>query len=229
MKRHAIRVGALCAILVAAFVNAACLVKETSATICLEPDGSGRWTVLARNIHATGDTPADRQQEEEAFMAAVAAGQHSDALAFRALGGADVRTHVVSANWPYAVATEATFPDIARVCQQVLDRIGEVRGRVTLERKDNRTTLRMTLDYDPDAVADSQPDSETNDEVNLFGDDGPVFFMRHGQFVDAVGFDIADDGRVAKLKQDDRDWNKDPHMVLSLTWVATEAVAAARK
>ena len=162
-------------------------------------------------------------------MAAVRAEQHPAAVAFRALGGSDVRTEVVSARWPFAVLTEARFPDIGRVCQQIIDRIGEVRGQSLLERNGNRTTWKITLDYDPDferTDSDETPDMD----VALLGDDGPVLLMRHGQFVDAVGFDITDDGRVAKFTDlDDHDWNKEPHLVLSLTWVGTEAVNPAKK
>ncbi len=229
MKLHAARLASLVTLLAVAFFSAGCLVKENSTTICLEPDGSARWTVLERNIHATGETPADRQREEDEFMAAVAADRHPNAVAFRGLGGSDVRTEVVSARWPFAVVTEARFPDIARVFQQIADTIGEVHGHSRLERNGNRTTWTITLDYDP-ASERSDSDDASDADLSLFGDDGPVFFMRHGQFVDAVGFDITDDGRVAKLVNlDDHDWNKDPHLVLSVTWVATEAVSASRK
>jgi hypothetical protein len=229
MKRWTMRLAALAAVAGAAVFSGGCLVKETSATLCLEPDGSVQWTVLQRNIHATGDTPADRQREEDEFMAAAAADRHPNAVAFRALGGSDVRTEVVSARWPFAVLTEARFPDIARVFQQILDGIGEVHGQSRLERNGDRTTWTITLDYDPDF---ERPDSDDASDIDssLFADDGPVFFMRHGQFVDAVGFDITDDGRVAKLTDlDDHDWNKDPHLVLSVSWAATEAASTPRK
>jgi hypothetical protein len=226
MSNRTARFAALVGLLAVVFVNAACLVKDTTAALCLEPDGAVRWTVIEHNIHATGDTPADRQREEEAFMALVAADQHPNAVAFRALGGLDVRTEVVSSRWPFAVLTEARFPDVARLLQQLFDRAGEIRGQSVLERSGSRTTWKITVDYDPDA---EQPAADNGDEfpTSLLGDDAPVLFMRHGQFVDAVGFEISDDGRVAKPKDlSHRDWDKEPRLVLSLSWVAAETVTS---
>jgi hypothetical protein len=227
MTNRAARLAALVAFLAVAVVSAGCLVKETSHTLCLEPDGSVRWAVLERNIHATADTPADRQREEDEFMASTAAGEHPMALAFRALGASDVRTQLVSAEWPFAVRTEARFPDIARLWQQCLDSVDGLRAQSTLEVNGNRTTWRVTVDLDPDV---QRPDSDVTQAIeSLFDDNGdaPVFFIRHGQFVDAVGFETSDDGRVAKPKDlGDHDWNKDPRLVLSLTWIGTEAVTS---
>lgn len=222
------RPAAIGVVLAAAVLAAGCLVKDSSSTICLEPNGSVRWTILERNIHATGDTPADRQREEEAFMAAARADQHRNAIAFRMLGATDVRTEIVSAQWPFAVLTEARFADIARVWQQILDRVGEVRAQSVLERNGDRTTWRIALDYDPDSQQPEPGDASAPE--TLLDDASPTIVMRHGQFVDGVGFEIIDDGRVAKLKNlDDHDWSEEPHVVLSLTWVATEAVNAQKK
>ena len=225
MKERIARFAALAAVLTVSFVSAGCLVKDTTATLVLEPDGAATWTVLERNIHATGGTPADRQREETEFMALVGADGHPKAVAFRALGGLDVRTDVVSSRWPFAVLTEARFPDIARVFQQVFDKTGELHGRSALERNGDRTTWKITIEYDPDAP---QADSDDGEDIvtSLLDFDGgqPVVLMQHGQFVDGVGFDVTDDGRVAKLQDlDKHDWDKDPKLVLSLTWVAAEA------
>jgi hypothetical protein len=219
--------AALLALLVPVLVNAGCLVKESTSTLCLEPDGSVRWVVLERDIHATGDSPADRQREEEQFMEAVAAGTHPVALAFRSLGATDVTTRVVAAEWPFAVRTEARFSDIARVWQDYFDRIG-LQAQSSLQRSGNRTTWTLIVDMPeqregPEVVADADEGLESL----ISGDAPPPFMMRHGQFVDAVGFDISDDGRVAKGKDlSDRDWDKEPRLVLSLTWVAAETVTS---
>jgi hypothetical protein len=228
MRHHAARFAAFVAVLGLAFFSTGCLVKDTADTFCLEPNGAVTWTVLETNIHATGDTPAERQREEDEFMAAASAGKHPNLAAFAALGGLDIRSDVISAQWPFAVLTEARFPDIAQAFQRFLDQAGEIHGTSRLERRGDRTTWSITIEYDPDA-----PQTSGNSEAvpaSLFDDDQPTFFIRHGQFVEAVGFDITDDGRVATMKkQDDHDWDKDPTLVLSLTWVATEAVNATKK
>jgi len=50
----------LAALFLLALSSAGCLVKEKSDTLCLEPDGSVRWTIVERDIHAVADTPAER-------------------------------------------------------------------------------------------------------------------------------------------------------------------------
>src|SRR5512140_1694851 len=98
MASGSIRLTAVAA-LVAGVAASGCLVKETSNTLRLEPGGAVAWTVLERDIHASADTAIDRTREEEEFMAAVRAGTHPKASAFRALGAEDVRTQIVSARW----------------------------------------------------------------------------------------------------------------------------------
>lgn len=218
--------AALLALLVPVLVNSGCLVKESASTLSLEPDGSVRWVVLEHAIHATGDAPADRQREEEQFMEAVAAGTHPMALVFRSLGATNVTTQVVSAEWPFAVRTEAQFSDIARVWQDYFDRIG-LQARSTLQHAGDRTTWTLILDM-PEQSEGPESVADADDLESLWpGDAPPPFMMRHGQFVDAVGFDISDDGRVARGKDlSDWDWDKEPRLVLSLTWVAAEAVTS---
>ncbi len=226
MKHWIGRVASLFVVLGVAVLDGGCLVKETTSTLCLEPDGSVRWSVLQRDIHATGDTPAARQQEEEAFMALVAVGRHPVAEAFRAVGGSNVTTHVVSDKWPFAVLTEADFPDISGLVEEGFH--GTTIGvQSTLTRNGDRVT--WTLDIDASQMESESAESTSDDTpiVDLLPDDRPVLFMRHGRFVEAVGFEIGDDGRVAK--PDDlskHDWGKEPRVRLSLTWVATEATTA---
>jgi hypothetical protein len=230
MRQRAARYAALAAILAVPLVSAGCLVKDTTASLVLEPNGSVTWTVLERNIHATGDTPADRLREEDAFMALVAADQHPNAVAFRALGGLDVRTDVVSSRWPYAVTTEARFSNVAAILQRIFDQFTQLRAQSVIATNGNKTTWKITVDYDPDAEQTEVGDGDGL-PLSALSDDVPVIFIRHGQFVDAAGFDISDDGRVAKPTNEleNRDWDKDRHMVMSLSWVATEAVNAPKK
>ncbi len=227
MKHGPMRSAALAAVVGIAMLSGGCLVKDTTATLCLEPDGSVTWTVIERNIHATGDAPADRQREEEEFMAEVAADRHPNAVAFRDMGGTDARTDVISSRWPFAVLTEARFPDIARVVQNYFDRAG-MKVESTLRRDGTRTTWTLVLDMsdetesggsDASGSLDAMPDAEL-----------PIVVIQHGQFIDATGFDISDDGRLARPQdQSKRDWDREPRLVLSLTWVAAEAMNVPQK
>lgn len=229
MRHRVARMAGLAAVVGVAVLSGGCLVKNTTATLCLEPDGAVTWTVIERNIHATGDTPADRQREEEEFMALVAADQHPNVVAFRTMGGTDVRAEVISSRWPFAVLTEAHLSNVAAAFQQLLDLVPEIHGRSVLERNGDRTTWTLTIERTADTEQAGGDDSEAL-PLSLFDDDRPVFLMRNGQFVAATGLDISDDGRMAKPRDlSDWDWDKNPQMVLSLTWVATEAVNAPGK
>ncbi len=213
-------------LLAAAGTTAACLVKDTSHSISLEPDGSATWTVLERNVHATADTPADRAREEEEYLAKARAGQGANEAAFRALGASTVATRIAAANWPFAVLTAARFPSVADMLQACFDAAGEVRGQSTLEQKDGRTTWRVVVIEDKDAA--SARSSDTQEAVaNLLAgiaDGEPLFLIRHGQFVDAAGFTITDDGRVAKLDDLSKwDWEARPRLEVWLTWTDKEA------
>ncbi len=229
MTHRTARLAGMAAVLAFAALSGGCLVKDTNATLCLEPDGAVTWTVIERNIHATGDTPADRQREEEEFMALVGAGQHPNAVAFRSLGATDVRTEVISSSWPFAVLTQAHLRNVADAFQVLLDRVPELHARSVMQRDGDRTTWTLSLEKADDA-AQTGADNSDPFPASLLDDDQPTILMRHGQFIAANGFDISDDNRVAKLADlDDWDWDKNPRMVLSLTWVATEAVNAAKK
>jgi hypothetical protein len=207
-----------------ALSSAGCLVKEKHDTLCLEPDGSVKWTVLERNIHAVADTPADRLREELEFMAQVGRDEHDAAVTFRALGAKDVQTQILSFDWPYAISTEARFDDLARLWQRYFDLAG-IRASSTLTRNGNRTTWVLVVE----AGEDTSSSDDRAPELDKDGEFAPIFMIRHAEFVDASGFILDDDGRVAKLDVEalsKRDWEKEPRVVLSLTWVDVEAVKA---
>jgi hypothetical protein len=220
----------LAALFLLALSSAGCLVKEKSDTLCLEPDGSVRWTIVERDIHAVADTPADRMREESEFMGLVARDEHDAAVAFRALGGTDIRTLILSADWPFAVSTEARFADLGRLWQRYFDLAG-VHATSRLLRDGNRTT--WTLVVDSDQTTDTSGDKDSKSLSAMTEQEfAPVLMMRHGEFVDASGFIVDDDGRTAKLDTDalsKRDWEKEPRLVLSLTWVDVEAIKAPKR
>lgn len=226
------RFASVSVVVACAAFTGGCLVKETTHTVCLEADGSASWIALEQRVHAVADTPADRLREEQEFLTAARTNNHSMAQSLRTLGGLDVSTTVVSARWPYAVATEARFPNIATLFQAMLGSTDEVRGRSALERIGDRVKWTIVVDYDPTAgqagaEGQSSPVAEaTTTLMSDMGDRGPILVIQHGQFVDAVGFTIEDDGRVAKMDDlSKRDWEKEPHLEMSLTWSATELVS----
>ena len=67
-------------------ISTGCLLKETSHTLYLRPDGAVTWSVLERDIRSDEADPDKRRSEEEAYLAAVAAGEHDVAKALDVLG-----------------------------------------------------------------------------------------------------------------------------------------------
>jgi hypothetical protein len=209
-----------------AAMTAGCLVRETTHAVCLEPDGSASWTVLDRNVHATGDTAADRFREEEEYLAKARNGQGATAVALRAIGASEVTTQIVASRWPFAVLTEARFASVAGMLQACFDAAGGIRGQSVLQPMGDRTTWRIVVTQDEETTAVQASEIQDAIENLLAGVAGgdAEFFIRHGQFVEAVGFTITDDGRVAKLDDLSKwDWETRPRIQLSLTWTDEEA------
>ena len=127
------RTAVLACVLSAAVVSVACIESKTEATIVIVPDGSARWTVLQRHVHAVANTPDQRLVEEQDFLAAVVAGRHDQVRAFRALGASGISTQVVSADWPFAVQTEARFANLADVFNRAFAALG-LEGEAVLTR-----------------------------------------------------------------------------------------------
>jgi hypothetical protein len=211
--------GAL--VVAAALLSSGCIVRETSHTLCLEPDGWVTWTVIDRNIHAEADTPEQRLTEETTFMDSVAAQSHSAAVAFRALGGSQLVTQVVSYDWPFAVLTQARFENVAELWQQYFDGVGmAATSRLTSD--GDRTTWTIVVDT---AQENDPDDPEVADSLESLLENEPTItlFMRHGEFVAATGFEIEDDGRVAVLEDLDEKADGKSTLVLSLTWTGRES------
>ena len=216
--RHRLMITAA-GLVASAVLSSGCLVKESHHTLALEPDGSVRWLALDRDIHAVADTAAARLREETDFMARVANERHPTAVGLLALGAVGVKTQVVSADWPFVVTTEARFDNIAELWQRFFALTG-MKGSNTLTRDGNRTTWTLVVDTKEETVGTASDDERKGIESLLDGDEGPVLVIRQGRFVESVGFDIADDGRVATLDDlSERDWDKEPRLVLSLTWI----------
>jgi hypothetical protein len=208
------------AVVAAAAAVSGCLVKEADTTITIRLDGSGTWTIVDRDVRSAADAPADRLREETEFLDNVQAGQYEPALALDEIGCSEVSTQVTRGEWPYAAATECRFSDVGAVWQQLLDRSG-LRGESSIETADGRRTWRMWVDTSGDAK-DEATDRTTPADV-LLSDNTLRFFLLHGRFIEATGFDLSDDGAVATMKAISGDEQEATHGVteFALTWNAT--------
>ena len=220
------RVTGMLAVLAAAAAMSGCLVKETDTIITIYPDGSGTWTTLDRDVRSQADTPAGRLREEQEYLAEVWEGRYEPALALDAIGCSDVSTQVIRSEWPFLVITSCRFADLGALWQQWLDAAG-LRGQSRLEVDGDRITWSVWADTSDEAQAGTTTARGVRVD-SLLGGNSPRLFLRHGQFVEAAGFELADDRRVATLKAfDDKELEKaGGNLVLVLMWTTTEGAKA---
>jgi hypothetical protein len=221
MRERGGRAVLVLAVVAAAAAVSGCLVKETDTTITIRPDGSGTWTIVDRDIRSAADTPADRLREETEFLENVHTGRYEPAVALDEIGCSEASTQMTRREWPYAATTECRFSDVGAVWQQVLDRSG-LRGESSVETAGDRTTWRMWVDTSGDAKVETT-DHEAPADVLLSGNK-PRWFLLHGRFIEATGFDVSDDGAVATMKAISGDEQQATNGVIefALTWKVTD-------
>ena len=106
------------------FLTPGCLIKETSQTIYLEPDGRVTWTVLEKDVRSDGEKAEDRTREEAEYFSAASGARHPIALAFASLDPISVRAAILRAVPPYAVFTDARFARLDSLMARFVERIG---------------------------------------------------------------------------------------------------------
>jgi hypothetical protein len=200
-------------------LNLGCLVRDTTETIYLEPDGGFTWTVLESDVRSDEKTPAARAREDANYIAAAIDERHPIALAFSPLGPVDVRTHVLRAERPYTVLTIARFARFDMVMERFGAAIGGTATSV-LERRDGLVSWIWTVGEDG---APAQPKDEG---VQALADsfERCRFVLSVGHFVSADGFELSDDKRVATLRIPEQPSTANPAAPLrfELTWTEGE-------
>jgi hypothetical protein len=202
---------------VALTMTAGCLIKDTTQTWYLRPDGSVTWTVVESNVRSDARAAADRANEETTYWTSVKSETHEVAEAFRLLGGTNLGTRVVRAEVPYTVVTDARFAGIADLGQRLIVEMGLV-GSSVLVRDADAWQWTMTI-RDPHA-ADSQIDPE-HAIVSLADTLASLkIVLVSGRFESAEGFVLTSDHRVATF--DEKATNpggENQTVVLRLRWV----------
>jgi hypothetical protein len=187
-----------------AMLAAGCLKKEITHTLCLSPAGEVTWIAAETNVYSDASEPAGRRAEEREYITGASTGRHPIALALEALRPAgQVRTRILRDEAPFFVVTDARFPSIETVMQQLLEETG---GSVSvhLNAHGRRSTLTIEIDFSPDAPARDTPVSAIVNDL-----DHLRIVMTEGRFVAATGFDIVD-GTVATLSDQ---WMKEAEKV----------------
>jgi hypothetical protein len=217
MARRYRLIGLAAGLGVTIVIASGCLEREVSDTIVLEPDGTVSWLAVERDVRAVGgDTTADasasRRAEDAAYVKKALDGNHETAKAFRVLGATSIETRVVRDAWPYMVVSEARFGDFAAIWQNLLDRM-RVPGQSVLEHDGALTRWTLTADTEAEQAGSADEDDALSSSLL----EGAVRVMiRDGRFVEAVGFDLSSDDRVATLLEDEADQKE---LKLVLAWI----------
>jgi hypothetical protein len=201
---------------------AGCLEIQGEHTLYLEPDGAVTWSVLQEEIRFDAEDPEARSREKRAFLKSVAAATHPAAVALALLHPATLEGRVLREETPQTVLTEARFPGIDRVYQNLFD-LYRVPASAVLDVGKNRSRLAVSFWLDGSESGDHIEDASEEILLALLLDCRIV--LTEGEFVAASGFEILDGGKVAKpleIDTEEAEENGTP-IVLSLTWKTDEA------
>ncbi|OFW20330.1 MAG: hypothetical protein A3H97_20540 [Acidobacteria bacterium RIFCSPLOWO2_02_FULL_65_29] len=207
---------ALMVVAAAGWASAACLTKETSNHVYLDPDGALTWSILHRNVSSD-----DNGREALDYLSAALRDDHGVTRAFRKLEPLEVSTTVLRAERPYSVLAEARFAGIDFVGQRILD-LAQTRGTSTLRRNGDGSVTWMLVVDDIESDNDGLFDT-LNDIDDLF--DTFTIVLTEGRFLAAQGFKIAAD--EATILDDDESDESAEHkegepIVISLTWTTRD-------
>ena len=225
------RILKLMSMVAIAAVASGCLIKETSHTAYLDPDGTLTWTVLEKDVHSDEMNKEAWLEEEREYLEQVARNEHAVARSLYELYPSFVDSRIVRGERPYIVLTTARFSTIDGLFQRMLDQ-WEVPGRAVLETRDGWGRFTLTLrvedlqdleDEEEEGAEDEEVDPENEEkdcEIGLWDLDRIV--LTEGRFIEAIGFEI--DGSVAVPEEIDEEeiGQSGGELTLSLTWTTLE-------
>lgn len=192
----------------------ACVEGESRQTLYLEADGAVTWSVLERDVRSRAEVVIRRAGEDQAFLEAARTGTHPAAVALGRLGGTPT-TRVVRDEVPFTVATEARFPRLDQLMIDFFDALGMLAdGSTTCNGK--RCVLDLVVD-----PAGARDDVSFDEIFALLGseDSESMRLVRtEGRFVDAHGFKLRDNRRVAILDLDSNVLDESLPARLLLSW-----------
>jgi hypothetical protein len=183
---------AMASLLLAALPQAACLDGEITHTLYLSPDGAVTWVSVEDDVRSDGEGAA-RAEEEEEYIASALAGTNEMANAFKALEADRVKTRVLRRERPFTVRTEARFSSAEAMADAILAAF-RIPGDAYVTREDGAVTLHVHLDFRTEkGNAVDTPVGALVAELTAYR-----IVVTDGRFVEASGFTIDGNGRVAK-------------------------------
>jgi hypothetical protein len=197
----------------AALLCTACLERETTHTVYLEPDGSVSWEILERGVRSSEEDPGSARNEQAEYLQAATAAAHDLALGLESLGSRPVTT-VLRDRPPFTVHTRAWFPSAAALTTALeAELAGALDVRIT---RDCDETL---VEIKPPADGEWESTNDSPALALLLNADEVRVVLGAGRYLDATGFDIV--GEQLAILGDGEDTER-----LELRW--TESVEGAR-
>jgi hypothetical protein len=196
--------------------SAACIKEETTVTLYVDPTGTVTWSIFEKNVRSDEKTREDRQSEEQTFIIAARVHQHPAMTGLQRLGASNIKDVILQDKPPFSVMTEGNFRSLEEAGRRFLVNYG-MTGTSVVSRDGEKWIWTLTLTEVPKDF----PDQNTAEMTALLGDKLNVA-LREGEFIEADGFTINDDKRLAELTGElfePRDHN-DPPKILKLVWRA---------
>lgn len=167
-----------------------CLEKDVTHTLYVERDGSVTWEVFERDVYSSADNSEDRLREERDYLRHAAAGRPDIVQELTEIGGTNAHAELLRDRRPFSLRATARFQDLEHALTGLFEAT-EIDADVRLQSVGDRRILTITpLDLGP------RLDDEDS-LLELLRADDLRFVMAVGEFEQAEGFTIEDEGRVA--------------------------------
>jgi hypothetical protein len=202
-------------------LTAACLQRDVTETWYVDDSGAVTWVIHEQNVRSDSQSPLDRQSEEGEYWLAVQQDRHDMREGLRELGGDRLRTVVLRGEAPFSVQTDARFTGLDALGQRLIAAIGTTgTSLVKHTGQDWEWTL---LVRDPSALgAAFEPSTGVGTVLDSL--DRLKVVLVAGRFVDAEGFELSRDRRVATFNHQDpaATTTDQPAITLRLSWKGGE-------
>lgn len=188
-----------------------CLEKDVTHTLYVERDGSVTWEVFERDVYSSADKSEDRLREEGDYLRHAAAGRPDIVQELTEIGGTNAHAELLRDRRPFSLRATARFQDLEHALTGLFEAT-EIDADVRLQSVGDRRILTITP-LDPGPRLDDEDSS-----FELLRADDLRFVMAVGQFEEAEGFTIEDEGRVAVWSGE----TDDPGKRFRLVWTVVD-------
>lgn len=169
-----------------------CLEKDVTHTLYVERDGSVTWEVFERDVYSSADKSEDRLREEGDYLRHAAAGRPDIVQELTEIGGANAHAELLRDRRPFSLRATARFQNLEHALTGLFE-AAEIDANVRLQSVGDRRILTITpLDLEPQL-----DDCDDDSSFELLRADDLRFVLAVGEFEEAEGFTIEDEGRVA--------------------------------